>query len=142
MKIRDIMTTDVCFVKPEDKVIEAAKLMSREDIGSVPVCDASKVVGILTDRDIILRNVAQGKDPQITQVKEIMTSKVQTVSPDSDVEDVTDVMAENQIRRVPVVENDRLVGMVSISDVVLEEEFDFEASEALTEISQPGTGKQ
>lgn len=137
MKIQEIMTTDVTSVAPDTSVVEAAKLMKAEDIGSVPVCEQSKVVGILTDRDIIIRSVAEGKNPQATKVSEIMSSKVETVTPDTDLDEVSNLMSDRQIRRVPVVENNKLVGIVALSDIALEDEFYMEASEALTDISKP-----
>lgn len=139
MKVSEIMTMDVTCVSPDTNVVEVARLMSEEDIGSVPVCEKSRLVGILTDRDIIIRNVAKGKSPETTMVRDIMTADVKTVSPETDIEDLTELMSDSQIRRVPVIENNRIVGIVALSDVALENEFVFEASEALTDISVPGT---
>lgn len=136
MKVRDLMSTDVAFVKPDSYVTEAAKLMKKLDIGSVPVCEKNGVIGILTDRDIVLRNIAQGKDPSVTLVKDVMTGDVFTASPEMDVDDVTDIMAERQIRRLPVVENSKLVGIIAMADIAVEDDYDFEISEALSEISE------
>jgi CBS domain-containing protein len=136
MKVRDLMTTNVASVRPDSNVTEVAKLMEKFDIGSVPVCERNGVVGIITDRDIVLRNIAKGKDPGMTMVRDVMTDEVMTASPDMDVEDVTDIMSEQQIRRLPVVENNKLVGIIALADIAIEDEYDFEASEALSEISE------
>ncbi len=137
MKVKDIMTRDVAYVNPASTVIEAAQLMQKHNVGSVPVCDQSGVIGIVTDRDIIVRNVAHGKSPQSTPVKDVMTSQVTTVNPDMDVNDVSRIMSQNQIRRIPVTDNNKLVGMLSLGDIATDPRFDTEASSALTEISKP-----
>lgn len=136
MKVKDLMSTQVISVNPSTSVTETAKIMEKHDVGSVPVCEKQGVVGIVTDRDIILRNIAKGMDPGATSVREIMTEDVFTVSPDMDVDDATDLMATQQIRRLPVVENNKLVGMLALGDIAIEEDYDFEAGEALTEISE------
>ncbi|MCX8129682.1 MAG: CBS domain-containing protein [Clostridia bacterium] len=137
MKVKDIMTKNVAYVNPNTTVTEAAQLMQKHNVGSIPVCDQTGVLGILTDRDIVVRNVAHGNNPQSTPVKDVMTKSVTTVTPDMDVNDVSSVMSSNQIRRLPVVENNMLVGMVAIGDLAADARFDTEASEALTEISKP-----
>lgn len=139
MKVRDKMTTNVTYINPESTVVEAAQLMQKHNVGSLPVCDQSGVVGIVTDRDIIVRNIAHGNNPQSTPVRDVMTSRVATASPDMDVDDVTKMMAQNQIRRVPVVDNNKIVGMLALGDVATDNRFNVEASEALTEISKPSS---
>lgn len=136
MKVRDKMTKDVGYVNPSNTIVEAAQLMQKLNVGSVPVFEQNKVVGVVTDRDIVVRNVAHGKIPQDTKVQDVMTSQVTTVSPDMDVEEVSKIMAQQQIRRVPVVENNQLVGILSLGDIATDYRFDTEASEALTEISK------
>ncbi len=136
MKVRDKMTKNVGYVNPSNTVVEAAQLMQKLNVGSVPVFDQSKVVGVVTDRDIVVRNVAHGKIPQDTKVQDVMTSQVTTVTPDMDVDEVTKIMAQQQIRRVPVVENNQLVGILALGDMATDYRFDTEASEALTEISK------
>lgn len=136
MKVREKMTTNVGYVKPTNTVVEAAQVMQKLNVGSVPVFDQNKVVGVVTDRDIVVRNVAHGKIPQDTKVQDVMTSQVTTVSPDMDMDEVSRIMAQQQIRRVPVVENNQLVGIVSLGDIATDYRFDTEASEALTEISK------
>lgn len=142
MRVKDIMTKDVAYINPNGTVIEAAQLMQKHNVGVIPVCDKSGVIGIVTDRDIVVRNIAHGRNPQDTPVKDVMTSQVTTVSPDTDVNLITDIMSKNQIRRIPVVENNMLVGIVALGDMATDMRFDTEASEALTEISRPSKPSQ
>lgn len=135
MKIKDIMTTDVKSVSPNDSLSQAALLMEQLNVGSVPVVDNNKVVGIVTDRDIALRNVARGQNPN-QKVSDVMTTNVTSAPPDMDVHSAADIMASNQIRRLPVVDNGNLVGIVAIGDLAVEDIFENEAGEALHDISQ------
>lgn len=128
MKIRDIMTKNVAYVEPEASITEAAKLMQEYNVGSIPVCDNMNLIGIVTDRDIVVRNIAIGDNPMNTQVRNIMTSQVETVTPEVDVQEASTKMAVGKIRRMPVVATNR--------------DFDIEASEALTEISKPAKPKR
>ncbi|MGE5558865.1 MAG: CBS domain-containing protein [Bacillota bacterium] len=137
MKIRDIMTDEVAYVSPETMVVEAARLMQKHDVGAIPVCTQDGVVGIVTDRDIIVRNIAHGKDPHTTPVKDVMTSKVESVSPEMSVGDAAELMSARQIRRLPVVENDRLVGIVSVGDLAMGGIADMEVGQMLADISFP-----
>lgn len=137
MKAKDIMTKNVAYIKPDSTVTEAAKLMQQHNVGSIPVCDQTGVVGMVTDRDIVVRNVITGSDPQSTPVSNIMTTKVATVTPDTDIELVSDIMSKNQVRRIPVVDNKTLVGIVALGDLAADKRFDVEASGALTDISRP-----
>lgn len=137
LKVKDLMTHSVAFVNPNTPISEVARLMQKHNVGAIPVCDENGVMGIVTDRDIVVRNIAQGSDPQNTPVRDIMTTQVKAATPDMSAEEVTKIMAENQIRRVPVVENNKLVGIVSLGDVATNMQYDFEAAEALTEISRP-----
>lgn len=137
MKVKEIMTKSVAFISPASTVVDAAQLMQKHNVGSIPVCDKSGVVGIVTDRDIVVRNVAHGINPQFTSVSDVMTSQVATVTPDMDVEDVAGMMSDKQIRRMPVVENNKLIGIVALGDMATDARFDIEASDALTEISRP-----
>jgi CBS domain-containing protein len=134
MQVKQIMTTDVRTVSPNDTVTKAASIMEQLNVGSVPVTDNNRVVGIVTDRDIVLRGVAKGKDSN-QKISEIMTTNIKYVSPEVDVHTAADIMAENQIRRLPVVENDNLVGIVAIGDLAVENIFENEAGEALHNIS-------
>jgi len=137
MKVRDVMTKSVATVSPDTTIRDAAQIMQQHNVGSVPVVDATGLVGIITDRDIVVRNIAQGQDPLSTPVKNIMTSQVMTADPEEDVHTITRKMSTQQIRRVPVVENQKLVGMVSLGDIATTGMTNMEASEALTEISKP-----
>ena len=137
LKVKDIMTKNVAYISPEATVTDAALLMQKHNVGSIPVCDENGVIGIVTDRDIVVRNVAHGTDPQMTKVRDVMTSQVRAATPDMDVRDVSDMMSRNQVRRVPVVEDNKLVGIVSLGDMATDMRLDMEASEALSEISRP-----
>jgi CBS domain-containing protein len=139
MKVRDIMTKDVAYINPDSTVVEAAQMMQKHNVGSIPVCDQTGVIGIVTDRDIIVRNIAHGKNPQSTPIRDVMTGQVTTASPDMEVNDVTKIMADNKIRRIPVVEKNMIVGMIALGDVATDTRCDFEASEALSEISRPSS---
>ena len=119
MKVQDCMTEETICVKPDENIHDVAKLMGDNHIGCVPVCDNSgKIVGILTDRDIILRGIACDKDTKSTPISEIMTTKVVRTSPDAEIKDVAYVMAKNQIRRIPVVVDEKVVGIVSLGNLV------------------------
>lgn len=137
MKVRDIMTKNVAYVGPSTPVVEAARLMQKHNVGSVPVMDDKGVAGIITDRDIAVRCVAHGKSPQDTPVSDVMTTHVITVTPDMNMDEVTEIMSAKQIRRVPVVENNKIVGIVALGDVAVNPRYDIEASDALAEISKP-----
>jgi CBS domain-containing protein len=114
----DIMTENVEALREDDSLQTAAERLAQHDVGSLPVCDQHQhVSGIVTDRDIVVHGIAQGKDPRKTTVGEIVTLNPITVGPDESVTRVTEIMAEKQIRRVPVVENGKLIGMISQADI-------------------------
>ena len=118
MKVKDCMCGDVCCVKQETKINEIAKLMSTNHIGCVPVCDDKNcIVGMITDRDIILRSIACDKDVKNTNASEIMTCNVCTCNENDDVSQAERKMAENQVRRIPVVENNKVVGILTLGDL-------------------------
>jgi CBS domain-containing protein len=141
MQIRDIMSHGVEVIPPHARVQEAAAKMKELDIGSVPVCDGRKMVGVITDRDIAIRLVAAGLDPS-AKVSDIMTTDVTYCFEDQDVEEAATLMEVNQIRRLPVVNRDKhLVGIVSLGDLAVRTEGTEDqdlAEEALQEISEPG----
>jgi len=112
-------------------------MMLNDDVGSAPVCQGDKVLGIITDRDIVIRAIATGKDPKATTVGDVMSTNVVYVSPETDVHEAADKMALYQVRRLPVIEQGRLVGIVSLGDVALEHIHKDEAGEALGEICEP-----
>ncbi len=131
------MTDKVAFVSPETTVVETARLMQKHDVGSIPVCEGPNLVGIVTDRDIVVRNVAHGKNPSTIPVREIMTTAVKTIAPEMELNQVAELMSQQQIRRLPVVENNQLVGMVSLGDLATQAKHDVEVASTLGEISQP-----
>lgn len=137
MKVKDIMTQKVASLEPKDSVERAAQLMKEHDIGALPVCDNNNVIGIITDRDIVLRTVSEGKSPKNVSVREVMTSNPVIGRPDMNVEDATRIMGERQIRRLPVVEENTVVGIVSLGDLAIEPRAQSEANETLKEISEP-----
>ncbi len=139
MKISEIMTKDVVSLSVDDTAEHAAELMKAHDIGSIPVSTSERVVGIVTDRDIILRCVAEGKNIKTEKVRNIMTSNPVVGNQDISVDDAARIMSERQIRRLPIVSNDQLVGMVSLGDLAVEPKLHQEAGEALSEISIPST---
>ena len=118
MKVKDCMCGEVCCVKPETKVYEIAKLMNDNHIGCVPVCDQNNcIVGMITDRDIILRSIACDKDVKNTPASEIMTCNVCTCNQNDDVSEAERKMAANQIRRIPVVDNNKVIGILTLGDL-------------------------
>ena len=136
MKVEEFMTRDPATLRPESMCSEAAALMKREDCGSLPVVKDGKLVGIVTDRDIVIRGLAGGKDPTHLAVSEIMTAGPLTVAPDMKAEDASKLMSEKQVRRLPVVENGRLVGVLAIGQLARHESANA-AGETLKEVSQP-----
>jgi CBS domain-containing protein len=117
-QIRELMTVKPRTVKTGDSIIEAAKLMKGEDAGIAPIVDGDRLVGVVTDRDIAIRVVAEGRDPQSTKVEEIASQNVVTVDPQQELDEALRLMAQHQVRRLPVVEEDgRLVGIVAQADV-------------------------
>jgi CBS domain-containing protein len=135
MHIRDVMTPDPRCVTPNDSITDAARIMRDEDTGAVPVVENGKPVGILTDRDIVIRVVAE--DGQLNRpVREIVTSGVLSASPDMSTREAAELMSEHQIRRLTVIENDRLVGIVSLGDLAVKEGRDSRVGDALQHISE------
>jgi CBS domain-containing protein len=137
MKIGDIMTRDVRTIDRNSTVEQAARMMKELNVGSIPVTENGNVIGIITDRDVVLRNVADERTAADTRVEEVMSKTVVTATPDMDVHRAADLMAQNQIRRLPVVENNRMVGIVSIGDLAVRNIYENEAGEALSSISKP-----
>jgi CBS domain-containing protein len=136
--IRDLMTTNPTSVETSTAVVEAARIMKQENVGPVPVVeDGGKLTGILTDRDIALRVVAEGKDPQSTTVGEVMSRDLVTVDPDQPLDEALRLMASHQVRRLPVCEEDgRLVGIVAQADVATEGGSDQRTGEVVEQISK------
>ena len=137
MQIRDLMTPIVVSITPEESAGLAARLLSRHNLGALPVCgERGELRGIVTDRDIVTRCVAPGQDPGRVPVREIMSPDPDTISPDQDAGTAARKMACRQVRRLPVVENGQVVGMVSLGDLSRCSACDTEAGAALAEISR------
>jgi CBS domain-containing protein len=139
MKVQDVMTRDPRSVSPDASAREAATIMRDEDIGIVPVVEGSRLIGVVTDRDLALRLVADGRDGNTT-VREVMSSrKIATCRPDEDLDRVMDTMAREQVRRIPIVdERGSLVGIVAQADVVRKARDDSKAEQTVERISEPG----
>lgn len=140
MQLRDVMTRRVEVVRPDATLQEAAQKMKELDVGPIPVCDGDRLQGMLTDRDITIRAIADGKDPTRTRVSEVMTPDVVYCFEDQEVAEASRLMQEHQIRRLIVLNREkRLVGIVSLGDLATEPGAQDEASDALEEISEPAT---
>lgn len=138
MQLRDVMTRRVEVIRPDATIQEAAQKMKNLDVGPIPVCDGDRLQGMLTDRDITVRAIAEGKDPTQTQVSEVMTPEVIYCFEDQDVADAARIMRERQIRRLMVLNRGkRLVGIVSLADLATEPDAQDEASDTLEQISEP-----
>jgi CBS domain-containing protein len=138
VKIRDIMTPDVEYVWPDDTLQEAAVKMKDLDVGTLPVCDRARVVGILTDRDVTVRAVAEGRDPRSTRVRDIMTKDIIYCYDDEDEEAATRLMQERQVRRILILNRGRrLVGIVSLGDLAAETGDPQRIGEILQDVSEP-----
>lgn len=136
MKVRDIMTPQVEVADYNTSLVQVAEMMKRENVGAIPVCKQDQLLGILTDRDIIIKAVAEGKDLSSIQVSEIMSTNPVSIKPEADIHEAARLMSDNQIRRLPVVENGKLVGILSLGDLAVENIHEDEAGEALSDISQ------
>jgi CBS domain-containing protein len=137
MKVSEVMTSDVQTVSADQTAREAASFMLRAEAGSIPVCDGDKVIGMITDRDIAVRGVAEGRGPE-TPVRELMSDGIICARRDDDVQEIAQRMSKEQVRRLPVLdEDDRLCGIVSLGDLARESRGEA-AHEALQGVSQPG----
>lgn len=136
MKVRDVMTNRVISIGSSSTVKDAAVLMNSNNIGAVPVVDGGSVKGMLTDRDIVLRCVAENKDAATIKVSDICSKGAISVKPDQSVTEAMDLMSGDQVRRLPVVENDKIVGMLSFADVA-REKAGMELAETISDISMP-----
>lgn len=117
-QIKELMTVKPRTVNTGDSIVDAAKLMKGEDTGVAPIVDGDKLVGVITDRDIAVRVVAEGRDPQATKVDEIASQNLVTIDPQQDLDEALRLMAQHQVRRLPVVEEDgKLVGIIAQADV-------------------------
>ena len=139
MKCSEVMTKDPTCCLPTDAAFDAAQLMKSEDVGPIPVVSdkqTKNLVGIVTDRDLALKVVAEGLDPKQTTIEEIMTTGVMTCGPDDDVSDVLELMEEHHVRRIPIVDDDRLVGIIAQADIATRIDEPEKTHEVVEEISK------
>ncbi|MCI6257115.1 MAG: CBS domain-containing protein [Clostridiales bacterium] len=137
MLVRDLMNSNLVTIAPAESVALAARLLSRYDLGALPVCqNDGRLRGIVTDRDLVLRCLAPGEDPRRLPVGDIMTRSCAWVSPGAELSEAAAVMASAQVRRLPVVDNHKVVGMLSLGDLARCHNCDMEAAAALADISQ------
>ena len=137
--VRDAMTADPRSIGKSASVVEAARLMREQDIGSLPITDDEQLVGMITDRDITMRVVAEAADPNATSVEDVYSRDLISVEPDNDLEEALGLMARHQVRRLPVVEDGRLVGIVAQADIALSEN-ETKTGELVEAISAPSEG--
>ena len=143
MELREVMTRDVEVVASDAPLRDAAAKMKQLDIGMIPVCDGDRLLGMLSDRDITVRATAEGKDPTKTKVSEIMSTEIVYCLEDQEVEEAVSLMEARQIRRLPVLNQDkRLVGIVSLGDIAVHVGDRELAGETLQEISTPSEPKR
>ena len=135
MEIKDIMSKSVVSVHPNESVEVAARTMTHYNIGILPVCTNGKLCGVITDRDIVTRCLAANRQPSDTQIRQIMTQQVTTAEPNMKIGVAAHLMGRMQIRRLPVVENGKLCGMVSLGDMAIHEETAIDAGDALADVS-------
>jgi CBS domain-containing protein len=134
--VRDVMTPGVRTVSASQSLADAAEVMKGEDVGSVPVVEEGRLAGTVTDRDIVTRAVAERRDPQSVRVNEVASRELVTVEPEQDLDEALALMARHQVRRLPVVEEGQLVGMLAQADVALEAK-EKQVGETVEEISKP-----
>jgi CBS domain-containing protein len=139
--VRDAMTENPRSIGASASVVEAARLMRDEHIGSLPITDDEQLVGMITDRDITTRVVAEAADPQRTSVGDVYSRDLISIEPDEELEEALQLMARHQVRRLPVVENGRLVGIVAQADIALSEN-EQKTGELVEAISEPSEGER
>ena len=136
-QVRDLMTTTVESVSPETDLVMVARKMKELNVGSIPVVERDRLVGLITDRDIVIRVVAEGKHPQSERVGDWLTPDPTTISPEADAREASELMAREQIRRLPVVEDGQLVGFLAIGDLAVDLDKDKVIGDTLEKISEP-----
>lgn len=140
-RVRDAMTEDPRSIGASEPVVDAARLMREQHVGSLPVTDNEKLVGMITDRDITTRVVAEAADPKMISVGDVYSRDLISVEPDQDLEEALRLMARHQVRRLPVIENDSLVGIVAQADIALREN-EKKTGELVEAISEPSAGER
>ncbi|SFF94715.1 CBS domain-containing protein [Halobacillus alkaliphilus] len=134
--VKDIMTSDVSVCRTDDTLSSAAQIMKQKNVGAVPVCDnQGQLMGMVTDRDLVIRGYAD-KKPETTPIQQVMSDRLYNCSPETSLEEASKIMAEHQIRRLPVVENGKLSGIISLGDLSVEDMSDHAAGVALQDISE------
>ncbi|MBE6934733.1 MAG: CBS domain-containing protein [Ruminococcaceae bacterium] len=132
MKLKEIMSQEVVKIHPQENVAVAARLLANHNIGLLPVCNYDgSLCGVVTDRDLVTRCIAANRSPEQTKVQDIMTGRIVTAAPGMDVSVAAYLMGREQIRRLPVVEEGRLCGIVSVGDIAKREESSYDAAEAM-----------
>jgi CBS domain-containing protein len=139
--VRDAMTEDPRSIGASASVVEAARLMREVHVGSLPITDDGQVVGMITDRDLATRVVAEGADPETTSVGDVFSQDLVSVEPDRDIDEALQLMARHQVRRLPVVEGGRLVGIVAQADIALGEN-EMRTGQLVEAISEPSEGER
>ncbi len=118
MKVKECMCTQISCVSPETNLTDVAKVMKEQHVGCLPICNTNKqIVGLVTDRDLVLRGVACNKDANTTPVSAIMTTGIYTVNPDEEIENASKTMCDCQVKRIPVIENNQMVGILTLGDI-------------------------
>jgi CBS domain-containing protein len=140
-KIREIMTSDVETCTLLDNVFEVAVKMKDLNVGAIPIVDGDRLVGMITDRDIVIRGIAE-KHPPSSKVEAVMSDHLVTATPDMSTQEATRLMAQHKVRRLPVVDGDKLIGIVALGDFAVNELTDDQAQHALSEISESGSQMQ
>ncbi len=135
-RVKEVMSSEPCAIDSEKPVSYAAKMMKDEDVGIAPVVEGDRLVGTLTDRDIVTRVVAEGKDPSSVTAREAASTQLVTTEPEQDLDEALKMMASKQVRRLPVVENGRLVGVLAQADVARQAS-DKKTGEVVEQISNP-----
>ena len=135
-KVRDAMTAEPRSAEPTLSLVEAARLMKSEDVGSLPIVEEGRLIAVLTDRDIVVRAVAEGVDPNAAVIGDVASRDPVTVEPEQDLDEALLLMAQHQVRRLPVVDSDRLVGVLAQADVAQEAKAK-QAGEVVEQISKP-----
>ena len=142
MNVASVMTTDIDCCSPESTCKEAAMKMKELDVGAIPICENEKLVGIVTDRDLVIKGLANDLSTESAVSELIETNIVVSGTKDMSIEEAAKIMSKEQIRRLPIVENEKLVGMVSLGDLAVNNQSSEQAGEALKEISVPSQPNQ
>ena len=142
MKVRDAMTGDVATARLDTTLDDIASMMKDENVGAIPVIEDGELAGIVTDRDIVIRCIADGRDPSDTTVEDVLSEQIQTIEPDADLEEAAQMMSGQQIRRLPVVEDGVLIGMISLGDIAVKGGDEDVTGETLEDVSEGVKGSR